>query len=79
MKNFTIAQRLMIIVSLCMLLIVGGATALQYYLFGNLVTNRVTTVELPVTLESIRNDIEATLSGPISVAEELAHNRYLKD
>jgi len=79
MKNFTIAQRLMIIVSLCMLLIVGGATALQYHLFGNLVTNRVTTVELPVTLESIRNDIEATLSGPISVAEGLAHNSYLKD
>ncbi|QTP57595.1 HAMP domain-containing protein [Billgrantia antri] len=79
MKNLTIAQRLMLIISLCMLLIVGGATAIQYRLFGDLVTDRVTTAELPATLSSIRNDIEATLAPPIAVAEELAHNRYLKD
>lgn len=79
MKNLTIAQRLMLIVSFCMLLIVGGATAIQYHLFGNLVTERVTTAELPATLKSIRNDIEATLAAPISVAENLAYNRYLKD
>ncbi|WP_231489700.1 methyl-accepting chemotaxis protein [Billgrantia saliphila] len=79
MNKLTIAQRLMLCVSLCMLLIAGGATAVQYRLFGDLVTERVTAVELPATLESIRNDIEATLIGPITTAQNLANNPYLQE
>ncbi|KAA0012220.1 HAMP domain-containing protein [Billgrantia pellis] len=79
MNKLTIAQRLMLCISLCMLFIVGGATAVQYRLFGDLVTERVTAVELPATLESIRNDIEATLTGPITTAQGLANNPYLQE
>ncbi|MBB3141937.1 methyl-accepting chemotaxis protein [Halomonas organivorans] len=79
MKHLTIAQKLMIVVSLCMILIVGGATAIQYRLFSNLITDRVTGAELPATLEGIRNDIEATLTGPITTAQDLANNGYLQD
>ncbi|WP_161598979.1 methyl-accepting chemotaxis protein [Aidingimonas lacisalsi] len=76
-KNLTIAQKLMIAISLCMILIVGGATAIQYRLFSDLITDRVTQEELPTTLESIRNDINATLTGPITTAQSLANNGYL--
>nr|WP_246392957.1 methyl-accepting chemotaxis protein [Halomonas organivorans] len=62
-----------------MILIVGGATAIQYRLFSNLITDRVTGAELPATLEGIRNDIEATLTGPITTAQDLANNGYLQD
>ncbi|MFG6176000.1 methyl-accepting chemotaxis protein [Halomonas sp. THAF12] len=79
MKHLTIAQKLMIVVSLCMVLIVGGATAIQYRLFSNLITDRVTGTELPATLEGIRNDITATLTGPITTARDLANNGYLQD
>ncbi|TFH84869.1 methyl-accepting chemotaxis protein [Billgrantia azerbaijanica] len=79
MKNLTIAQKLMIGVSFCMILIVGGATAVQYRLFSGLITDRVTGAELPATLESIRNDIDATLTGPITTAQDLANNGYLLD
>ncbi|QOR37385.1 HAMP domain-containing protein [Billgrantia diversa] len=61
-----------------MLLIVGGSTIVQYRLFGDLVTERVTAAELPATLESIRNDIDATLTGPITTAQNLADNHYLQ-
>ncbi|GHE20352.1 methyl-accepting chemotaxis protein [Halomonas urumqiensis] len=77
MKNLTIAQKLMIGISLSMILIVGGATAIQYRLFSDLITDRVTQDELPATLESIRNDINATLTGPITTAQGLANNGYL--
>lgn len=77
MKNLTIAQKLLLCISLSMLLIVGGATVVQYRLFSGLVTERVTAEELPATLESIRNDIDATLTGPITTAQSLAHNPYL--
>ncbi|NIC07997.1 methyl-accepting chemotaxis protein [Billgrantia bachuensis] len=78
MINLTIAQKLLLCICLCMLLIVGGSTIVQYRLFGDLVTERVTAAELPATLESIRNDIDATLTGPITTAQNLAHNRYLQ-
>lgn len=78
-RNLTIAQKLMIGISLCMILIVGGATAIQYRLFSELITDRVTQDELPATLESIRNDIEANLSGPITTAQSLANNGYLHE
>ncbi|MGR4070016.1 methyl-accepting chemotaxis protein [Billgrantia sp. C5P2] len=78
MINLTIAQKLLLCISLCMLLIVGGSTIVQYRLFGDLVTERVTAAELPATLESIRNDIDATLTGPVTTAQSLAHNRYLQ-
>ena len=78
MNNLTIAQKLLFCISLCMLLIVGGSTAVQYRLFSGLVTERVTAEELPATLESIRNDIDATLTGPITTAQSLAHNPYLQ-
>ncbi|WP_146218666.1 methyl-accepting chemotaxis protein [Halomonas sp. LBP4] len=79
MKHLTIAQKLMIGISMCMILIVGGATAIQYRLFSDLITDRVTRAELPATLESIRNDIEATLTGPITTAQSLANNGYLHE
>ncbi|TFH84872.1 methyl-accepting chemotaxis protein [Billgrantia azerbaijanica] len=79
MKHLTIARKLMLGTSLCMILIVGGSAALQYRLFSELITKRVTHDELPATLESIRNDIEATLTGPITTAQELANNGYLHD
>ncbi|WP_275286098.1 methyl-accepting chemotaxis protein [Halomonas elongata] len=79
MKHLTIAQKLMISISLCMVLIVGGATAIQYRLFSELITDRVTDAELPTTLESISNDITATLTGPITTAQDLANNGYLQD
>ncbi len=78
-KHLTIAQKLMIGISVCMILIVGGATAIQYRLFSDLITDRVTRAELPATLESIRNDIEATLTGPITTAQSLANNGYLHE
>ncbi|MDR5867405.1 methyl-accepting chemotaxis protein [Halomonas koreensis] len=79
MKHLTIARKLMIGISLCMILIVGVASAVQYRLFSDLITDRVTDGELPATLESIRNDIQATLTGPITTAQDLAHNGYLLD
>ncbi|WP_111412797.1 methyl-accepting chemotaxis protein [Billgrantia lactosivorans] len=79
MIKLTIAQKLLLCISLFMLLIVGGSTAVQYRLFGDLVTERVTEAELPATLESIRNDIDATLTGPITTAQNLAYNRYLRE
>ncbi|MCG6659569.1 hypothetical protein HOP52_17600 [Halomonas campisalis] len=79
MKHLTIAKKLMIAISLSMILIVGGATAIQYRLFSDLITDRVTAAELPATLESIRNDIDATLTGPITTAQGLAHNGYLQE
>ncbi len=79
MKNLTIAQKLMLCISLCMIVIVGGATAVQYRLFSELVTERVTSAELPATLESIRNDINATLTEPITLSRSLATNPYLHD
>ncbi|ATJ83685.1 methyl-accepting chemotaxis protein [Halomonas beimenensis] len=79
MKHLTIARKLMLGISLCMILIVGGSAAIQYRLFSELITDRVTHAELPATLESIRNDIETTLSGPITTARELANNGYLHD
>lgn len=78
MNKLTIAQKLLFCISLCMLLIVGGSTAVQYWLFSGLVTERVTAEELPATLESIRNDIDATLTGPITTAQSLAYNPYLQ-
>lgn len=78
MNKLTIAQKLLCCISLCMLLIVGGSTIVQYRLFSGLVTERVTAEELPATLKSIRNDIDATLTGPITTAQSLAHNPYLQ-
>ena len=78
MNKLTIAQKLLLCISLCMLLIVGGSTAVQYWLFSGLVTERVTAEELPAALESIRNDIDATLTAPITTAQSLAHNPYLQ-
>lgn len=77
MKNLTISQKLMFCISLTMIVIVGGATAVQYRLFSGLVTERVTTAELPATLESIRNDINATLTEPITLSRSMATNPYL--
>jgi methyl-accepting chemotaxis protein len=77
MNKFSTAQKLLLCISLFMLIIVGGSTVVQYRLFGDLVTQRVTKGEMPATLESIRNDIEATLTGPITVAQSLAHNPFL--
>lgn len=77
MNKLTIAQKLLICISACMLLIVGGATVVQYRLFSGLLTERVTAEELPATLASIRNDIDATLTGPITTARHLAQNTYL--
>ncbi|WP_249978076.1 methyl-accepting chemotaxis protein [Vreelandella olivaria] len=78
MNKLTIAQKLLCCISVCMLLIVGGSTIVQYRLFSGLVTERVTAEELPATLYSIRNDIDATLTGPITIAQSLAHNPYLQ-
>ncbi|MGQ4878310.1 methyl-accepting chemotaxis protein [Billgrantia sp. LNSP4103-1] len=78
MNNLTIAQKLMLCISLSILLIVGGSTIVQYRLFSGLVTERVTMEELPATLVSIRNDIDATLTGPITTAQSLAYNPYLQ-
>lgn len=79
MNKLTIAQKLLLCISLCMLLIVGASTIVQYRLFSGLVTERVTTEELPATLQSIRNDIDATLTGPITTAQSLAQNPYLQE
>ncbi|MBF8221455.1 methyl-accepting chemotaxis protein [Halomonas sp. 328] len=79
MKHLTIAKKLLIGIGLSMILIVGGVTAIQYHLFSDLITDRVTGAELPATLESIRNDIDATLTGPITTARGLADNGYLRE
>lgn len=79
MKNLTIAQKLMIGISLSLILIVGGATAIQYRLFSDLIIDRVIHNEIPATLESIRNDINASLTGPVAIARSLANNSYLQE
>lgn len=78
MKHLTIAQKLMLFIGLVMVFIVGGAATVQYQLFSNLVTDRVIQSELPATLSSIRNDINATLTGPVTTARGIATNPYLK-
>lgn len=78
MKHLTIAQKLMLFIGLVMVFIVGGAATVQYRLFSNLVTDRVIQSELPATLSSIRNDINATLTGPVTTARGIATNPYLK-
>ena len=79
MKNLTITRKLMISISLCIILLIGGATVIQYKLFSNLIIERVIHNELPSSLESIRNDIEANLSRPITTAKSLANNIFLHD
>ncbi|GGX45427.1 methyl-accepting chemotaxis protein [Saccharospirillum salsuginis] len=78
MNNLTIAQKLMLCIGLTLVVIVGGTAIVQYRLFGNLITDRVTQSELPATLDSIRNDINATLTGPVTTARGIATNPYLK-
>lgn len=78
MKNLTIAQKLLICIGLLMVVIIAASTLVQYRLFSDLLVDRVSESELPVTLQSIRNDINATLAGPVATARGIAENQYLK-
>ncbi|KIA80931.1 hypothetical protein QR66_07490 [Chromobacterium piscinae] len=78
-KNWSVKQKILVSVALILLVSLAIAGVVSTRMFKTALTERLEQHELKATVEAIRNELDASISLPLSQTRQMAANTYLLD